>query len=179
MARAPSALGWRHMWPMGVKPLSSLDERPFPAAALVGAGMLVLSTVAGVGAIQLNKHFYHITNVVELDSGSPIVRRELRFDDQGDGVNAYAGHVRVFDATTGIELPPLRNSDGFVRAVLNSLNFERTKRDLNGLPVFELVRWSDNRITLQDRITGKFVDVGEFGPGNKAVFVRFLPSAKT
>jgi putative photosynthetic complex assembly protein len=154
---------------MGVKPLSSLDERPFPTAALVGAGMLVLTTVAGVGAIQLNKHFYHITDVVELDSGSPIVKRELRFDDLGDGVNAYAG----------VEIPPLRSSDGFVRAVLNSLNFERTKRDLGGAPVFELVRWSDNRITLQDRTTGKFVDVGEFGPGNKAVFLRFLPGAKS
>ncbi len=149
--------------------MSSLDERPFPTAALVGAGMLVLTTVAGVGAIQLNKHFYHITDVVELDSGSPIVKRELRFDDLGDGVNAYAG----------VEIPPLRSSDGFVRAVLNSLNFERTKRDLGGAPVFELVRWSDNRITLQDRTTGKFVDVGEFGPGNKAVFLRFLPGAKS
>lgn len=155
--------------------MSSLDERPFPTAALLGAGLLMVITVVGVGAIQLNKHFHPAAYAAPIDSGTPIASRELRFIDQGDGVNAYGGHVRVFDAITGRELPQLRASDGFVRAVLNSLNFERVKRDLRAPPVFQIVQWSDNHITVQDSITGKYVDVGEFGAGNKAVFLRFLP----
>ncbi len=156
-----------------------MDDRPFPTAALIGAGLLVVTTVVGVGTIQLNKHFNHISNASPIDTGTPVVTRELRFVDQNDGVNAYAGNVRVFDATTGAELPPLRENDGFVRAVLNALNFERTKGDLSAPPVFELIRWSDNHITVRDRATGKFIDVGEFGSGNKAAFLRFLPDRQS
>jgi putative photosynthetic complex assembly protein len=152
-----------------------MDDRPFPTAALIGAGLLIVTTVVGVGTIQLNKHFHHSSNAAPIDSGTVVASRDLRFIDQGDGVNAYAGHVRVYDAVTGFELAPLRDNDGFVRAVLNSLNYERTRSDVNAPPEFEIAQWSDNHITVQDRATGKFVDVGEFGSGNKAVFVRFLP----
>jgi putative photosynthetic complex assembly protein len=156
--------------------LSSLDERPLPTPALVGAGLLVLTTIVGVGAIQLTKHFAppHQATATE----TAIDTRDLRFVDQGDGVNAYGGHVRVYDAVTGNELPPLRESDGFIRAVLNSLNFERTKRNMDAPPVFQLIRWSGDKITLEDRATGARVNIGAFGNGNRAVFLRFFEQAR-
>ncbi len=80
----------------------------------------------------------------------------------------------MFDAATGIELPQLRDRDGFVRAVLNSLTYERTKLEVHAPPVFKLVRWSDNRITMSDSATGAHISLGDFGPGNKAVFLRFF-----
>lgn len=161
--------------------MSSLDERPFPKAALIGAGLLIFTTVAGVGAIQLQKHFAHIPLSENATGATQVQSRELRFVDQKDGVSIYGGHVLVFDARTGAELPQLRERDGFVRAVLNSLAFERTKSGVEAAPVFTLVRWSDNRITITDKATGARISLGDFGPGNKSVFLRFFTgqAAKT
>lgn len=158
--------------------MSSLDEKPFPAAALIGAGLLVLTTVVGVGIIQINKHYSPIVPFSDARSGSPAQTRELAFIDEHDGVSVYGGHVRVFDATSGRELPQLRERDGFVRAVLNSLMYERTKRGVAAPPVFELARWTDNRITMSDKSTGARISLGDFGPGNKAVFLKFFGPAK-
>lgn len=160
--------------------MSSLDDRPFPAGALIGAGFLVLTTVAGVGTIQLRKHFSHIPLIAsEIQVAQPVEIRALRFVDQQDGVAVYGGHVRVFDAATNAELPQLRERDGFIRAVLNSLSYERTKNSVQAPPVFVLTRWSDNKITIADKATGARINLGDFGPGNKAVFLRFLSGAKT
>jgi putative photosynthetic complex assembly protein len=154
--------------------LSSLDERPFPKAALIGAGLLIVTTVLGVGSIQLQKHFANIPLSGTADNAAPVESRELRFVDQKDGVSVYGGHVLVYDARTGAQLPQLRERDGFVRAVLNSLAFERTKSGIEAAPVFTLVRWSDNRITITDKATGARISLGDFGPGNKSVFLRFF-----
>ena len=159
------------------KPLSALDDRPFPAGALIGAGFLILTTVAGIGTIQLRKHFSHIPlNASDIQVAQPVQTRSLRFEDQKDGVAVYGGHVRVFDAATGAELPQLRERDGFVRAVLNSLTYERTKNSIDASPVFVLTRWSDQKITIADKATGALINLGDFGPGNKSVFLRFLPA---
>jgi putative photosynthetic complex assembly protein len=156
--------------------VSALDEKPFPAGALIGAGFLILISVGGVAAIQVRKH-------IDPPPPAPVVAalesRTLRFVDEGDGINAYGGHVRVFDAATGEELPQLRPNDGFIRAVLNGLQFERTRAGVSGPPVFEVAYWPNKHITLADTATGKSVNVGEFGPGNMAVFLRFLPHGET
>ncbi len=154
--------------------MSSLDERPFPKAALIGAGLLMFTTVAGVGSIQLQKHFAHTPPSQSRDGATAVQSRDLRFVDQQDGVGIFGGHVLVFDAQTGAELPQLRESDGFVRAILNSLAFERTKGGIEAAPVFTLVRWSDKRITITDKATGALISLGDFGPGNKSVFLRFF-----
>ena len=125
--------------------MSSLDDRPFPTAALLGAGLLVLTTVAGVGTIQVQKHFAHIPLTATADTATPLQSRALRFVDQQDGVSVYGGHVQVFDAVTGTQLPQLRERDGFVRAVLNSLAYQRTKLQVNAPPVFTLSRWPGNK----------------------------------
>lgn len=140
-----------------------------------------MSTVLGLGTIQFQKHLAHIPlHGASSLSGSPIEVRTLRFIDLQDGVSIYGGHVRVFDAKTGTELPALREKDGFVRAVLNSLAYQRSKNDIAAAPVFELARWPDNRITLTDPASGARINLGDFGPGNKSVFLRFFadPAAR-
>jgi putative photosynthetic complex assembly protein len=154
--------------------LSSLDERPFPAAALHGALALVLTTTIGVGVIQSEKRTTDSASAVAITGATAVETRALRFVDQHDGVSVYGGHVRVFEAASGTELPQLRERDGFVRAILNSLAYERTKRDVNAPPVFNLTRWSDKTITISDNATGARINIGDFGPGNKAVWLRFF-----
>ncbi len=155
--------------------MSSLDERPIPITALVAGGLLIITTVLGV---KLHVERDPPATRHESVNASVVKSRLLRFVDEGDGVSVYGGHVRVFDAETGAELPQLRENDGFIRAVLNSLAFERTRRGISGPPDFELASWSDYRVTLTDRLTGAHVSLGEFGAENKAVFFRFLQSAR-
>jgi putative photosynthetic complex assembly protein len=151
--------------------MSSPDDRLVPPAAVVGAGLLILVTMTGVGVVQLRKHFAPPAPV----AAEPVVAlREFRFIDEGDGINAFGGHVRVYDATTGAELAPLRVSDGFIKAVLNSLAFERRKRNLDAAPVFDLVLEAGNRLMFEDPATGAKVNVGAFGGGNRAVFTRLM-----
>lgn len=159
--------------------MSSLDERPFPTFALVGAGLLVLSTVVGVGFVQLQKEFNAGPTFDRApgDADQAIVEtRDLLFVDQQDGVSVYGGQVKVFDAGTGEQLPDLLPQEGFVRAVLNSLAFERSKLALETEPRFQLSRWTDDRIVITDTATGASINLGNFGQGNKAVFLRFFAS---
>ena len=153
--------------------MSSIVDRPIPTPAILGAGLLILTTVIGVAVIQLNKHFQPPATV---DSGLATETRDLRFVDEGDGVTVYGGHVRVYDAATGAEFPQLRENDGFIRAVLNSLAFERTKRGISGPPIFELAYWPDSRITIKDLATGARISLGAFGEKNKTVYLRFFAS---
>lgn len=136
---------------------------------------MILFTVAGVGTIQLQKHFAHIPlDAAQIPSERPTDVRTLRFVDQHDGISIYGGHVRVFDAQTGVELPALRENEGFVRAILNSLAYERTKKGIQAAPIFALARWPDNRLTIVDNATGASINLGDFGLSNKAVFLRFF-----
>jgi putative photosynthetic complex assembly protein len=156
--------------------MSPARENLVPKPVLVGAGLLIVSTLVFVGSVQYDKHLHHRGNAPEIDFGRPIVTRLLRFVDARDGVNAFGGHVTVFDAKTGAELPQLRENDGFVRTVLNSLAYERTKEGgESAAPVFALTAWTGGPLTLSDTATGKRVEVSEFGPDNEAKFLRFLP----
>jgi putative photosynthetic complex assembly protein len=150
--------------------LSSLDDRPFPRAAIIGAGLMMAMTIIGVGIIQWNKHVASAS----VDQPAPVTSRSLRFVDAGDGVNAFGGHVRVFDARTGREYPQLRDNDGFVRAALNGLNYERTKRGISAEPVFLLEVRQGHRLALADPATGAHINLDSFGAGNEAVFLRFF-----
>jgi putative photosynthetic complex assembly protein len=158
--------------------LSSLDDKPFPRGALIGAGLMILSTVAGVGTIQLQKFHAGTLRAAPTINAAAVETRDLRFIDLQDGVSVFGGHVQVFDAVTGAELPQLRERDGFVRAVLNSLAYERTKRGLSAPTVFQLTRWSDDRITISDPVTNARINLADFGHGNKTVFLRFFPSSE-
>lgn len=149
-------------------------ENSFPRGAIMGAGLLIGLTVLGVAAVQIEKGLSSIPQVAESAMSPTLVSRELRFADAGDGVNAFGGRVAVFDAKTGVKIGDLGETDGFVRAVLNSLAFERSKRRIATETVFDLSLHADGRLWLQDPVTRKGVDLGAFGPANKAVFRRFL-----
>lgn len=158
--------------------MSAPKDRPLPIIRLVAALLVMFDTIVGV-------HVYTVrhprSEVGPVNTASVVRSRDLRFIDSGDGVSVYGGHVAVYDAATGAAYPPLRENDGFIRAVLNSLSFERTKRSLDAAPVFRLTYWSDKKVTLQDLATGKHVGLGQFGTKNEAVFMRFFaePEARS
>jgi putative photosynthetic complex assembly protein len=151
--------------------MQSQETSSITLIAVVASGLLMVTSVIGVNLHQ-NRKLAAPAQVEEV----PVVQsRQLRFVDQGDGVSVYGGHVRVFDVATGKEYPELRADEGFVRTVLNSLAFERTKRGIvNQVPVFELTAWKDNKLTLTDPATGVHIGLGQFGIPNRAAFERFL-----
>lgn len=151
--------------------MSAPKDRPFPIIPLVAAFLVMFDTIVGVHVYQA-RHPH--PQDARIDSAGIVRSRDLRFVDSGDGVSVYGGHVAVYDAVTGAAYRPLRENDGFIRAVLNSLSFERTKRAVNADPVFRLTYWSDGKVTLQDLATGKHVGLGQFGTRNEAVFMRFF-----
>lgn len=146
----------------------------FPPVILLSAGLLMATTLGGVGFIQYKK--LNGPPVVDdiARGASAIHRRVLRFVDVGDNPSRFQGSVRIFDVETGVELEPLAGNEGFVRAVLNSLAFERLKSADASVPELELTAWSDNRLTLADPTTGRVINLGDFGADNKQTFVRFL-----
>lgn len=158
--------------------MSALDDRPFPRSALLGASGLVLMTVLGVGLHQHLK-FSAGPQPAQMADASPVVAaRSLKFVDGGGGVTAFGGKVSVYDGVSGDHVVELVQSDGFIRAVLNSLAYERTKRNLTADTVFTLSAHADGRLILEDPITGKAVNLGAFGAANRDVFRKFLPLAE-
>lgn len=155
--------------------MSGLDERPFPRGALIGAAALVMATIIGVGINQIVKFSAPASQAAEDES--IVASRDLRFVDQGGGINAFGGSVAVFDHATGAYIANLTATDGFIRAVLNSLAYERSKRNLSADTVFTLVMRAGNRMSIVDPVTGRSVNLGAFGPDNRHVFVKFLPEA--
>jgi putative photosynthetic complex assembly protein len=96
--------------------------------------------------------------------------RTLRFSE----ANGQA--VAAFDVANGEKIVDLAQSDGFVRVVLSSLAFDRNRLGERAAPTFNLTRWTDGRISIEDTTTGISINLGAFGEENKSVFRKFLKS---
>jgi putative photosynthetic complex assembly protein len=94
--------------------------------------------------------------------------RDLRFDDRADG----AVTVRDSTGTVIAVLPP--GGDGFIRGALRGLSRERRQVEAERDTPFRLTDWTDGRLTLEDRATGRSVDLRAFGATNAAAFARLL-----
>ena len=120
-------------------------------------------TVAVVGAFVGRVTHASVT----LPGTSLVAERELRFLDRDDG-------AVVVQAADGHEIAVYKGEQGFLRGTLRG--FART-RHLDGLgpeQPFQLSRWSDGRLTIDDKSTGQHVELMAFGPTNVAVFAPLL-----
>lgn len=103
-----------------------------------------------------------------LPKASLVAEQDLRFLDRADGA------VIVQSGRDGHEIAVFQGQQGFLRGTLRG--FART-RHLSGLGPelpFQLARWSDGRLTLDDKATGEHVELLAFGPTNAAVFAPLL-----
>ena len=141
-----------------------MSKAPFPRSilALAGGAILITLVAATVG---------RLTNAADsAPTGTPVVTRELLFRDQPNG------GVAVFDATnatTPIDvIAPETN--GFLRATVRGLARQRLRQDADREVPFRLSGWPDGRLTLEDRTTGRRVEMEAFGISNAEVFGRLL-----
>ncbi len=147
------------------QPHRQADRRSvFTRAPLLVAGLAIAVTIGSVAWLQQS-------GVDPMrPTGSPKITRDLRFEDTPYGA------IRISDATTGrlvTELEP--GKGGFVRATLRGFARERRMADAPGPETpFRLTAWTDGRLTLEDPATGRFVDLGAFGPSQVESFTNIL-----
>ena len=85
------------------------------------------------------------------------------------------GGIDIHDAADGATIstvPP--GVGGFVRATMRGLARERRREDIGEEIPFTLTRWTDGTVSLEDKTTGRRVNLDAFGPTNAEAFARLF-----
>lgn len=140
-------------------------DRSVPRGVLIAAGALIgvaLLAAAGVRYTGVGAAAFPPT-------ASEVSAREFRFEDRTDG------SVAVYDAATGVAAHVLEpGHDGFIRATLRTFARERKRIGAGPEVPFRLTAYADGRLTLEDPVTARRVDLEAFGPTNREAFARLL-----
>lgn len=149
-------------------------EQTIPKHAVASAAMLVLTalaltTLVKVGVLDREA----VPAVVRSEAHvAPAVVRTLTFSDRADGA------VVVQDVATGETVRVLVDGvpgNGFVRGVMRGMARERHFRGVGMTPPFTLTLWKNGTLSLEDKATGRSIELGSFGPDNRAAFAALLP----
>ena len=139
---------------------------PWAAAALTGITMLVVfGTRAGILPARETAPQQRAENQVAI-----AVTRDFRFADRADGA------LVATDAKTGqvaLILEPGSNS-GFIRGVMRGLMRERQLHEVPRDGAVTVTQWANGALTLNDASTGRIIELGSFGPTNRAAFAQLL-----
>lgn len=146
-------------------------ENTVPKGALMMACGVVLFTLALTSATQfgLIAPSPSASDVRAAEAASALQTRVLRFAD------GKAGTVQVTDAMTGATVHVYgQEGSGFIRGVLRGMGRDRHMRSIAMDAPYELNRWSDGSLSLTDTATNRIVELGAFGPTNRATFEELL-----
>lgn len=141
--------------------------------ALAMAGAVVAISLLLTAAVSLGIADREAVPAVERAKAAvaPVETRLLNFTDQPDG------SVLVSDAKSGEAVATLvgdKDGGGFVRGVMRGLARDRRMREIGAEPPFALTLWQNGAVSLTDSATGRVIELGSFGPDNRATFLRFL-----
>jgi putative photosynthetic complex assembly protein len=144
----------------------SHDHRPeeVPRGALIAiAGIVALTIVAAAVG--------RLTGATETTiTAAPVVSRELLFQDRPNG------SIAVFDAkdpSTPIAVVP-PETNGFLRGTMRGLAQQRVRQDADLSVPFRLTEWADSRLTLEDPVTHRMLDLEAFGATNEGAFLKLI-----
>jgi putative photosynthetic complex assembly protein len=156
--------------------MSEIDSQPFPRRALIAAGAVVGMTVALTGAVSVGLLKKADTAAEVRTDKKMAVRssRTLRFTDHHGGVLLIQD---VEEKTLVRAVMPGENS-GFIRGVLRSFARERRAKNISADTAYKLTLWADNSLSLVDIGTGRVIELGSFGPDNRAAFAALLKPEK-
>ncbi len=152
--------------------MSDFRGEEFPKGALYAAAGLVGITIVVVFGIRFGVLPGRETAPqlrVEKQVAAT-VSREFRFADRKDGA------LVATDAKTGevaLILEPGSNS-GFIRGVMRGLMRERMLHEVPRDGAVTVTQWRDGALTLQDKSTGRIIELGSFGHTNRAAFAQLL-----
>lgn len=146
-------------------------DEAIPKAPLVMFAALAGATVVLAGATSMG---YLDREAVPSEARAaagvaPVIERSLYFRDEADG------GVRIEDASSGTEVAYVEpGSGGFIRTTLRSLVHVRRAKGIGSDTPFVLTLYENNTLALSDSETGKSVELGAFGPDNRAAFAILL-----
>lgn len=146
-------------------------ENMVPPAALKAALTLVVFSLLLVGAVRVGAVSAGPSpaQARAAEHLRPTAERQLLFADSADG------KVIVTDAATRETVAAIgTEGSGFIRGVMRGLARERYQHQQGASVPFRLSAWPDGALTLTDDSTGRVIELGSFGPDNRAAFARFL-----
>jgi putative photosynthetic complex assembly protein len=148
-------------------------ENTVPPAALAMAFALVGVSLLMTAAVQLGWADREAVPAVARAQAdvAKLETRNLTFADMADG------SVQVTDADTREVVASFAgeaDGGGFIRGVLRGLARDRRMRGIDSAPPFALTMWEDGSLSLVDAATGRSIELGSFGPDNRATFARLL-----
>ncbi len=147
--------------------MSQPSSERFPRGALVGAAALIGVALLAAGAARLTG-----VGTTGNPTSEALERLALRFEDRPDG------SVAIYDADQGRMVELLEpGTNGFIRSVVRGLARERRLKGIGPEPAFELVRWADGRLSIDDPTTGRTIELGAFGPTNASAFAQLMVGA--
>ncbi|MDP4574975.1 photosynthetic complex assembly protein PuhC [Qipengyuania sp. G39] len=146
-------------------------DEEIPKVPLVMMGMLAILALALAGATSMG---WIARDAVpsEARSAAGVVATSERslyfFDEPGGG-------VRIEDASNGTLIALVEpGTGGFIRTTLRSLVHVRRSKDIGAETPFVLTEWDNGGLSISDSETGKSVELGSFGPDNRAAFAALL-----
>jgi len=154
--------------------MSDHADMAFPKGALIAAAALVGFSLLMTASVRLGllAPAPSAPLVREQQQVQPLVSMDLQFLDREDGAvviqRVDGTPVRIIEAGT---------KDGFVRGVMRGLARERHMNGVDQAPPFRLTRWADGSLSLKDMATGRIIELGSFGPTNRATFDGLLPES--
>ncbi len=156
--------------------MSEIDSEPFPRRALIAAGLLVGVTLVLTGAVSaglLSKPSDANTSRVEKKMAVRM-SRTLAFADHPGGVLL----ITDVDKNSLVRAIMPGEPSGFIRGVLRSFARERRAKNIGMEAAYRLTLWDDYSLSLTDTGTGRTIELGSFGPDNRAAFAALLPPEK-
>ncbi len=140
-----------------------------PVGALIGAGVLILFTIAAVAIFRMSG-LDPTAKVPEPEQTVQI--RELRFEDSPEGtVIVYQIIDGAADQVVEVIQP---GEGGFIRGVLRSLARARRASGIGSEHPFLLIAEANGTLLLEDPETGQRIYLQAFGPTNLDSFRALL-----
>ena len=152
--------------------MSDFRNEKFPVGALYAAAGLISITLLAVGGIRsgLLPAPETAPQARVREHAQPMVAHDFTFTDRADGA------LVVGDPATGkpaMVLEPGSNS-GFIRGVMRGLMRDRRLHETSRAAPVTITQWSDGALTLEDKSTGRILELGSFGHTNRAAFAQLL-----
>lgn len=149
----------------------TIPRHAVAAATILVATALALTTLVKVGVLSREAVPAEARSEAHV---APAQVRMLSFTDRADGA------VVVRDTTTGETVRVLLDGvpgNGFVRGVMRGMARERHMKGIGMAPPFTLTLWRNGTLSLDDKATGRSIELGSFGPDNRTAFAVMLKGA--
>ncbi len=151
-----------------------IDSGRFPPGILFGAGAMIAAALLSTAAVRTGV-IAGLPSATEARASANIAAvetRSIRFVDRTDG---GVDVVDTADGSLAGRIAP-GSLNGFVRGVMRGLARDRHLSHVGREQPFTLTRYANGALTLDDPSTRRHIELGSFGPTNRAAFRVFLKS---